>query len=299
VAFLPTASCGGASTARPAGGGARDDADCHGPASQPVTRHPRCGVVHATIDELAPGDAAAWDPATRPSVCGLRPARRGLETTRPMRAPFATDQSMWAPRVRRTCLSAGAGGIAAGGHTPRMAGRSPTASSWVGTHPRTSGVASIAPRRRRPLIRAVRVGAVFHTVFVGDPALALTSESVAAGYGARRCLRAGPHRSARSRDAPKNRNVARLLSCGRSEASGGRRLRRRPAYAFCLHGGPGGDRSSCSMCSGAAPVPDYVCLHDPQPADARGSRRRLHGAIAARGAPRVRAALGARRPRTD
>jgi 5,10-methylenetetrahydromethanopterin reductase len=164
--------------------------------ANPINRHPSVTASSiATIDELAPGRVLlGWgvgDTAVR--LAGLRPARvKELEDStvlmralldgrevevgaeRPSRLPHHRPVPIW---------------IAAGGpRTLRMAGGvADGVFIRVGTHE-----ANI--RRSIELIRAgakeagrdpaaVKLGAVFHTVFVDDAARALTmAKSMAAGY---------------------------------------------------------------------------------------------------------------------
>src|SRR5688500_1322365 len=164
--------------------------------ANPVNRHPTvtAGSI-ATIDELAPGRTLlGWgvgDTAVR--LAGLRPARvKELEAStrlmralldgeavevgaaRPARLPHHRPVPIW---------------IAAGGpRTLRMAGTcADGVFIRVGTH-----ATNIA--RSIELIRAgakeagrdpasVKIGVIFHTVFLDDPARALAmAKSMAAGY---------------------------------------------------------------------------------------------------------------------
>src|SRR5436309_15509611 len=164
--------------------------------ANPVNRHPSVTASSiATIDELAPGRTLlGWgvgDTAVR--LAGLRPARvRELEeSTRLMRAlldgeagDVGAARPAQLPHARPVPIWIAAGGP----RTLRMAGGvADGVFIRVGTHP-----ANIA--RSVELIRAgardagrdpasVRLGAVFHTVFVDDAARALTmAKSMAAGY---------------------------------------------------------------------------------------------------------------------
>jgi 5,10-methylenetetrahydromethanopterin reductase len=164
--------------------------------ANPVNRHPTVTASSiATIDELAPGRVLlGWgvgDTAVR--LAGLRPARvKELEAAtrlmrtllhgeavevgaeRPARLPHARPVPIW---------------IAAGGpRTLRMAGGvADGVFIRVGTH-RANIAGAIETIRagareagRDPA--SVRLGAVFHTVLVDDPARALTmAKSMAAGY---------------------------------------------------------------------------------------------------------------------
>jgi 5,10-methylenetetrahydromethanopterin reductase len=164
--------------------------------ANPINRHPSvtAGSI-ATIDELAPGRVLlGWgvgDTAVR--LAGLRPARvKELEdATRLMRAlldgkevEVGAERPARLPHHRPVPIWIAAGGP----RTLRMAGSvADGVFIRVGTH-----AANI--RHSVDLIRAgareagrdpasVRLGAVFHTVFVDDAARALTmAKSMAAGY---------------------------------------------------------------------------------------------------------------------
>ena len=164
--------------------------------ANPVNRHPTVTASSiATIDELAPGRVLlGWgvgDTAVR--LAGLRPARvaelkvgtrlmRALlageavevGAARPARLPHHRPVPVW---------------IAAGGpKTLRMAGGvADGVFIRVGTHPANIATAVSAIRAgaaaagRDPA--SVKLGAIFHTVLVDEPARALTmARSMAAGY---------------------------------------------------------------------------------------------------------------------
>jgi 5,10-methylenetetrahydromethanopterin reductase len=164
--------------------------------ANPINRHPTVTASSiATIDELAPGRTLlGWgigDTAVR--LAGLRPARmkeldegtrlmralldgREIEVgaARPARLPHHRPVPIW---------------IAAGGpRTLRMAGGvADGVFMRVGTHraniARTIDAirAGAADRGRDPA--SVRLGAIFHTVLVDEPARALLmAKSIAAGY---------------------------------------------------------------------------------------------------------------------
>ncbi|HZX40874.1 MAG TPA: LLM class flavin-dependent oxidoreductase, partial [Myxococcaceae bacterium] len=164
--------------------------------ANPVNRHPSvtAGSI-ATIDELAPGRTIiGWgvgDTAVR--LAGLRPARvKELEAgTRLMRAlldgesvDVGAEQPARLPHHRPVPIWIAAGGP----RTLRMAGGvADGVFIRVGTHPANISTAVEAIRAgaaeagRDP--GAVRLGAVFHTVLVDEPGLALTmAKSMAAGY---------------------------------------------------------------------------------------------------------------------
>jgi 5,10-methylenetetrahydromethanopterin reductase len=164
--------------------------------ANPVNRHPSvtAGSI-ATIDELAPGRTIiGWgvgDTAVR--LAGLRPARvKELEAgTRLMRAlldgesvDVGAERPASLPHHRPVPIWIAAGGP----RTLRMAGGvADGVFIRVGTHPANISTAVEAIRAgaaeagRDP--GAVRLGAVFHTVLVDEPGLALTmAKSMAAGY---------------------------------------------------------------------------------------------------------------------
>jgi len=164
--------------------------------ANPMNRHPTVTASSiATIDELAPGRTVlGWgvgDTAVR--LAGLRPARIAeLESSarlmralldgrevdvgaaRPARLPHHRPVPIW---------------IAAGGpKTLRMAGGiADGVFIRVGTHPANIG-RSVQMIREGAVAAgrdpsAVGLGAIFHTVFVDDPARALLmGKSMAAGY---------------------------------------------------------------------------------------------------------------------
>jgi 5,10-methylenetetrahydromethanopterin reductase len=164
--------------------------------ANPVNRHPTvtAGSI-ATIDELAPGRTLlGWgvgDTAVR--LAGLRPARvkELKDSTRLMRALLdGQEVEVGAARPARLPHHRPVPiWIAAGGpRTLRMAGSiADGVFIRVGTH-RANIVRAVdairagaAEAGRDP--RAVRMGAIFHTVLVDDPARALLmGKSMAAGY---------------------------------------------------------------------------------------------------------------------
>jgi 5,10-methylenetetrahydromethanopterin reductase len=164
--------------------------------ANPVNRHPTVTASSiATVDELAPGRVLlGWgvgDTAVR--LAGLRPARVAeLEAgTRLMRALLAGDAvEVGAARPARLPHHRPVPvWIAAGGpRTLRMAGGvADGVFIRVGTHAANLKTAVDAIRAgaaasgRDP--GAVRLGAIFHTVLVDEPARALTmARSMAAGY---------------------------------------------------------------------------------------------------------------------
>jgi 5,10-methylenetetrahydromethanopterin reductase len=164
--------------------------------ANPVNRHPTVTASSiATIDELAPGRVLlGWgvgDTAVR--LAGLRPARvKELEdSTRLMRAlldggevEVGAARPARLPHHRPVPIWIAAGGP----RTLRMAGSvADGVFIRVGTHraniTRTVEAirAGAAEAGRDP--SSVRVGAIFHTVLVDDPARALLmGKSMAAGY---------------------------------------------------------------------------------------------------------------------
>jgi 5,10-methylenetetrahydromethanopterin reductase len=164
--------------------------------ANPVNRHPTvtAGSI-ATIDELAPGRVLlGWgvgDTAVR--LAGLRPARVAelAASTRLLRALLAGEAvDVGAARAARLPHHRPVPvWIAAGGpRTLRMAGGvADGVFIRVGTHPANIATAVDAIRAgakdagREP--SSVRLGAVFHTVLVDEPARALSmAKSMAAGY---------------------------------------------------------------------------------------------------------------------
>src|SRR6266436_2398527 len=153
--------------------------------ANPMNRHPTVTASSiATIDELAPGRVVlGWgigDTAVR--LAGLRPARiKELEeSTRLMRSLLdGQDVEVGAARPARLPHHRPVPiWIAAGGpRTLRMAG-----SVAGGVFIRVgTPAANIKTAGRAP--ESVRLGAVFHTVFVDDEHRALTmAKSMAAGY---------------------------------------------------------------------------------------------------------------------
>ena len=164
--------------------------------ANPVNRHPTVTASSiATIDELAPGRVLlGWgvgDTAVR--LAGLRPARvKELEaSTRLMRAlldgeavEVGAAQPARLPHHRPVPIWIAAGGP----RTLRMAGGvADGVFIRVGTHAANIAAAIEAIRTgAREADRdpgRVRLGAVFHTVLVDEPARALTmARSMAAGY---------------------------------------------------------------------------------------------------------------------
>src|SRR5688572_26276494 len=251
--------------------------------ANPVNRHPTVTASSiATIDELAPGRTLlGWgvgDTAVR--LAGLRPARvKELEATtrlmralldghevevgaaRPARLPHHRPVPIW---------------IAAGGpRTLRMAGGvADGVFIRVGTH-RANIARSIEAIRagaaeagRDPA--SVRLGAVFHTVFVDDPGRALTvGKSMAAGYYEYSPMLfeppglvwSGPDPETLKHDSkvwPDFHHAADLDASGRVVDF----LPAAAADAFCLRGGPAQIIEQLLATLRAAPAHfDHVVLH--------------------------------------
>ncbi len=287
--------------------------------ANPVTRHPTVTASSiATIDELAPGRTllgmGIGDTAVR--MAGLRPARVAeLEASTRLMCALLRGESVEVGAARPAFLPHHRPvpvWIAAGGpRTLRMAGGvADGVFIRVGTHPANIKRsvdqirAGAEAAGRDPA--AVRVGAVFHTVLVEDPALALTmGKSMAAGYYEYSPMLfegpgltwSGPDPETLKHDRnvwPDFHHAADLEASGRVVDF----LPPAAAYAFCLHGGPQAIVQQLLDVLGAAPVAfDYVCLHPipnpPMPEDPEGG---YMARVAREVLPRVRAALGARRP---
>jgi 5,10-methylenetetrahydromethanopterin reductase len=282
--------------------------------ANPVTRHPTVTASSiATIDELAPGRTLlGWgvgDTAVR--LAGLKPARvKELEAAtrlvralldgdpvdvgaeRPARLPHHRPLPIW---------------IAAGGpRTLRMAGGvADGVFIRVGTHEANIRTAVEAIRAgaadagRDPA--AVRLGAVFHTVLVDDPARALTmAKSMAAGYyeyspalfGPPRLAWAGPDLEMlkrRHKVWPDFHHALDLEASGRVVDF----LPESAADAFSLRGGPDDVADRLIDVLRAAPAEfDYVVLHPiPNPPSPDDPERGYTARMAREVLPRVRRAL--------
>src|SRR5262245_45115419 len=287
--------------------------------ANPINRHPSVTASSiATIDELAPGRVLlGWgvgDTAVR--LAGLRPARvKELEeSTRLMRAlldgrevEVGAERPARLPHHRPVPIWIAAGGP----RTLRMAGSvADGVFIRVGTHP--ANIKKSVDQIRAGAEAAgrdpskVRIGAVFHTVFVEDAAVALTmGQSMAAGYYEYSPMLfdgpglawSGPDPETLKRD----RNVWPDFHHATDLQASGRVVDFLPptaAYAFCLHGGPLAIVDQLLEVIGAAPVAfDYVCLHPiPTPPTPEDPERGYMARVAREILPRVRAALGARRP---
>jgi 5,10-methylenetetrahydromethanopterin reductase len=282
--------------------------------ANPMNRHATVTASSiATIDELAPGRTLlGWgvgDTAVR--LAGLRPARiKELEATtrlmralldgqevevgaaRPARLPHHRPVPIW---------------IAAGGpRTLHMAGGvADGVFIRVGTH-RANIAKSVdairagaAEAGRDP--SAVRLGAVFHTVFVDHPVRALTmGKSMAAGYYEYSpMLFEAPGLTWSARDPetlkhdhkvwPDFHHAPDLEASGRVVDF----LPEAAADAFCLRGGPTQIIEQLLEALRAAPAPfDHVVLHPvPNPTFPDDPERGYMARVAREILPKVRAAL--------
>ena len=282
--------------------------------ANPMNRHATVTASSiATIDELAPGRVVlGWgvgDTAVR--LAGLRPARvKELEATtrlmrelldghevevgaaRPARLPHHRPVPIW---------------VAAGGpRTLRMAGGvADGVFIRVGTH--RANIARSIEAIRQGAAEAgrdpstVRLGAVFHTVFVDDPARALPmGKSMAAGYyeysptlfEAPALAWSGPHPEILKHDHkvwPDFHHAPDLESSGRVVDF----LPAEAADAFCLRGGPTQIVEQLLAVLRAAPAPfDHVVLHPvPNPTTPDHPERGYMARVAREVLPKVRAAL--------
>lgn len=285
--------------------------------ANPMNRHPTvtAGSI-ATIDELAPGRTVlGWgvgDTAVR--LAGMRPARIAeLEAStrlmralldgesvevgaaRPARLPHHRPVPIW---------------IAAGGpKTLRMAGGvADGVFIRVGTHP-----ANIA--RSVTLIRegaaaagrdpsSVGLGAIFHTVFVDDPARArLMGKSMAAGYYEYSPMLFDPpglswngpdpeHLKKDQKVWPDFHHSADLEASGRVVDF----LPDAAADAFSLHGGASEIVAQLLALLRTSPAPfDHVVLHPiPDPVKPEDHEHGYKARVAREILPRLRDALGSR-----
>ncbi len=285
--------------------------------ANPINRHPTVTASSiATIDELAPGRVLlGWgvgDTAVR--LAGLRPARvKELEdSTRLMRA-LLDGQEVEVGAARPATLPHHRPvpiWIAAGGpRTLRMAGAvADGVFIRVGTHraniTRTVDAirAGAAEAGRDPA--SVRVGAIFHTVLMDDPARALLmGKSMAAGYyeyspalfEAPGFTWSGPDPEALKHERkvwPDFHHAADLEASGRVVDF----LPPDVADAFCLRGGPAEIVEQLVDVLAAAPVAfDYVVLHPiPDPKFPVDPERDYTARVAREILPHVRARLKAR-----
>jgi 5,10-methylenetetrahydromethanopterin reductase len=285
--------------------------------ANPVNRHPTvtAGSI-ATIDELAPGRVLlGWgvgDTAVR--LAGLKPARvaeleastRLMRTLldgeevevgalRPARLPHHRPVPIW---------------IAAGGpRTLRMAGGiADGVFIRVGTHPANIATSVDAIRAgakaagRDP--ESVRLGAIFHTVLVDEPARALTmAKSLAAGYYEYSPRLFDPPGLTWTGPDPETLKHAGQVWPDFHHASdlekSGRVVDFLPASAadaFSLRGGPADIVTQLVATLRAAPAEfDYVVLHPiPNPPAPDEGERGYTARVAREILPRVREALAGR-----
>ena len=285
--------------------------------ANPVNRHPTVTASSiATIDELAPGRVLlGWgigDTAVR--LAGLRPARvQALEaSTRLLRAllhgqrvAVGAERPAWLPHHRPVPIWIAAGGP----RTLRMAGGvADGVFMRVGAHATNIATAVDAVRAgakdagRDP--SSVRLGAVFHTVLVDEPARALTmAKSMAAGYyeyspalfEPPHLAWTGPHPDAlkhRHQVWPDFHHAPDLEASGRVVDF----LPAAAADAFALRGGSVEIAERLVDTLRAAPAElDYVVLHPiPNPPSPDEGDRGYMARIAREVLPRVRRALAGR-----
>lgn len=285
--------------------------------ANPMNRHPTvtAGSI-ATIDELAPGRVLlGWgvgDTAVR--LAGLRPARVAeLESsTRLMRAlldgqavEVGAAEPARLPHHRPVPIWIAAGGP----RTLRMAGGvADGVFIRVGTHAaniaRAVGEirAGAAAAGRDPA--TVRLGAVFHTVFLDDPAAALTmGKSMAAGYYEYSPMLfdppglawTGPDPEKLKREQkvwPDFHHAVDLLASGRAVDF----LPAAAADAFCLRGGAREIVAQLLAVLRGAPAEfEHVVLHPiPNPVFPADPERDYTARVAREILPPVRAGLAAR-----
>jgi len=286
--------------------------------ANPVNRHPTvtAGSI-ATIDELAPGRVLlGWgvgDTAVR--LAGLKPARvADLESsTRLMRAlldgkgvDVGAAEPARLPHHRPVPIWIAAGGP----RTLRMAGGvADGVFIRVGTHPGNIAKsvqeirAGAAAAGRDPA--SIRLGAIFHTVLVDDPAQALAmGKSMAAGYYEYSPMLFDPPGLAWSGPDPEKlkheqkvwpdfHHAADLLASGRVVDF----LPIAAADAFCLRGGPREIVAQLVAVLRASPAQfEHVVLHPvPNPIFPTDPERDYTARVAREVLPDVRAALGAAR----
>jgi 5,10-methylenetetrahydromethanopterin reductase len=282
--------------------------------ANPVNRHPTVTASSiATVAELAPGRTLlGWgvgDTAVR--LAGLRPARvKELEAaTRLVRALLAGEAvdvgaarpaTLPHPQPVPVWIAAG------GPRTLRMAGGvADGVLVRVGTHPANlaRAVAEIragaAEAGRDPA--SVRIGAVFHTVLVEDPARALVmGRSMAAGYyeyspalfevPGLRWEGPDPERLKRERGVwPDFHHAPDLEASGQVVDF----LPAAAADAFCLRGGPADIVAQLLAVLRATPAPlEHVVLHPiPNPPSPDDPERGYMARVAREILPAVRSAL--------
>jgi len=284
--------------------------------ANPVNRHASVTASSiSTIDELAPGRVLlGWgvgDTAVR--MAGLRPARvKELEeTTRLMRAlldgqevEVGAARPAYLPHHRAVPIWIAAGGP----RTLRMAGGvADGVFIRVGTHPANikrsidAIHAGAVEAGRDP--SAVRVGAVFHTVFVDDPGHALSmGKSMAAGYYEYSPMLFDPPGLAWSGPDPerlkRDQNVWPDFHHATDLVASGRVVDFLPAVAadaFCLRGGAEQIVAQLLDVIRSAPVAfDHVVLHPvPNPIFPDDPERGYTARVAREILPAVRSALEA------
>jgi 5,10-methylenetetrahydromethanopterin reductase len=284
--------------------------------ANPINRHPTVSAGSiATIDELAPGRTLlGWgvgDTAVR--LAGLRPARvKELEdSTRLMRAlldgrevEVGAARPATLPHHRPVPIWIAAGGP----RTLRMAGSvADGVFIRVGTH-RANLARSIEGIRAGAVAAgrdpaSVKVGAIFHTVLMDDPARALLmGKSMAAGYyeyspalfEAPGFAWSGPDPEALKHTQkvwPDFHHAPDLESSGRAVDF----LPAEVADAFCLRGGPAQIVDQLLAVLESAPLTfDYVVLHPiPDPKFPTDPERDYTARVAREILPHVRARLKA------
>jgi 5,10-methylenetetrahydromethanopterin reductase len=285
--------------------------------ANPINRHPTVTASSiATIDELAPGRVVlGWgvgDTAVR--LAGLRPARvKELEeSTRLMRAlldgepvEVGAHRPAHLPHHRPVPIWIAAGGS----RTLRMAGGvADGVFLRVGTH--RANIAHSIELIRAGAVEAgrapdrVRLGIIFHTVFVDDPARALAmAKSMAAGYyeysprlfDPPGLTWTGPDPEQLKRDTqvwPDFHHAPDLEASGRAVAF----LSTEAADAFALRGGPGEIVKQLVDVLAAAPAAfDHVVLHPiPNPPTPDDPERGYAARVAREILPAVRRALATR-----
>jgi 5,10-methylenetetrahydromethanopterin reductase len=284
--------------------------------ANPMNRHPTVTASSiATIDELAPGRVAlGWgvgDTAVR--LAGLRPARVAeLEASTKLMRALLDGQEVEVGAARPAKLPHHRPvpiWIAAGGpRTLRMAGGvADGVFIRVGTHPANIARSIDAIRAgakdagREP--SAVRLGAVFHTVLVDDPARALLmGKSMAAGYYEYSPMLFEPPQLQWTGPDPETLKHQRQVwpdfhHAPDLEASG-RVVDFLPAAAadaFCLRGGPAEIVEQLLAVLHASPAAfDHVVLHPiPNPTYPDDPERGYMARVAREILPAVRAKLGA------
>ena len=285
--------------------------------ANPINRHPTVTASSiATIDELAPGRTIlGWgvgDTAVR--LAGLRPARiKELEeSTRLMRAlldgkevEVGAARPARLPHHRPVPIWVAAGGP----RTLRMAGGvADGVFIRVGTHAtnitRSVELIHAGAREAGRDPATVGVGAIFHTVFVDDPARALLmGKSMAAGYyeyspmlfdpPGLAWIGGDPEKLKREQKVwPDFHHAADLVASGRVVDF----LPTEAADAFSLRGGPAEIiRQVLAVIRSASVAFEHIVLHPvPNPTEPDDLERGYMARVAREVLPAVRAGLGAR-----